>query len=696
MFECNNSAYMTITWFEGPAGTGKTTAGIEYLRDKIAAGVQPRNMLILLPQQTLSGPWDAAKEALAETDSNAATIRITTFAELAKETVERFWPLIAEDAGFAHLDRPPVFLNLEAAQYYMSRIVRPLLDQNGYFASITMDRNRLYSQLLDNLNKASANGFSINEIAARLQPSLNDDEGNLRIFADAQDCALRYRQFCLDNNLLEFSLTVELFTKHLWPKALVKQDLQQRYTHLIFENLEEDTPTAADFLHDLLPTLQDALLIYDSNAGYRVFLGADPAVMLGLRDLADETRQFTESHTSAPELQNFGNHLRNRLGQKTQISDLRFRDHLSFEFQRFLPQMTDWAAQEIASLVHDQGVRPSEIVVLAPFLSDALRYSLSNRLATLEVPVRSHRPSRSLRDERATTTLLTFAALAHPSWENVPSRYQVAQAISAALTGIDPVRAQLISKVLYDIKTGTLRSFANIKPDMQARITFTVGEKFEHLRQWLDAYRAQETEMALDHFLSLLFGEVLSQPEYGFHSDFDAAQITAYLVQSVRNFRRTVGTTLGTDVTVIGREYLATLQEGLLAASYPVTEKETQADAVLIAPAYTFLLRNAPVKHQFWLNVNARGWGERIGQPVTHPYVLRRGWPTGKLWTDYDETHFNRDQLQRLIGGLIQRCSEHLHLGITEIDESGNEYQGLLVRTLSQVLRATMTPEANA
>ncbi len=678
---------MTITWFQGPAGTGKTTAGIAYLEQKLAAGVQPRNVLILLPQQTLSAPWKAAKLALAKTDPNASTLRIATVAELAKEMLERFWPLVAEDAGFEAVDNPPTFLNLEAAQYYMAEIARPLIEQHGYFASVTMDRNRLYSQLIDNLNKASANGFSIKEIATRLQPALGDDESNLRIFADAQDCALRYRQYCLDHNLLDFSLTMQIFSEHLWPHELVQNDLRQRYTHLIFDNIEEDTPAAADFLRDWLPTLESALLIYDTDAGFRVFLGADPTVMLGLSDLATEQRHFTKSYTSSAELSTFAALLRNRLGKKLPVEDIPFRTSVSYEFQRFLPQMTDWAAQDIANLVHNEGVAPNDIVVLAPFLSDALRYSLSNRLTALEVPVRSNRPSRSLRDEQATTTLLTFAAIAHTDWSQPPTRYEVAQAMHTAIDTVDPVRAQLISKVLYNPKTGELREFANLKPEMQTRIGYRIGEQYETLRSWLVAYQEQEQTIALDHFLSLLFGEVLSQPTFGFHQNFDAAQIATYLVQSVRNFRRTVGTTLTGEPHEIGRAYLQTLHEGLLAASYPVEEEAQNANAVLIAPAYTFLLRNEPVKHQFWLNVNARGWGERIGQPVTHPYVLRRGWPSGKLWTDQDEMHFNRDQLQRLIGGLVQRCSEHIHMGITEIDERGNEYQGMLVRTLAQVLR---------
>ena len=82
--------------------------------------------------------------------------------------IELYWPLIAGAAGFAQPDRPPVFLTLETAQYFMARIVRPMLEA-GRFDSIRVDRNRLYSQILDNLNKAAVVGFDATEIGPRLK-----------------------------------------------------------------------------------------------------------------------------------------------------------------------------------------------------------------------------------------------------------------------------------------------------------------------------------------------------------------------------------------------------------------------------------------------------------------------------------------------------------------------------------------------
>ena len=196
---------------------------------------------------------------------------------------------------------------------------------------------------------------------------------------------------------------------------------------LITDNLEEDTPVAHDLLADWLPQLDSALLIYDQQAGYRQFLGADPHSAYDLSDLvlrsvdravfdASPWRRIVRSRSWCAAC---GNILAPR------GSDARPRNEPRRRFQRtcwFMsttastPQMLDWVASAVADLVNEQGVPPGEIVVLAPFLSDALRFSLAHRAGE----PRRARPlapaSRALRDEPATQCLLTLARLVHPAW----------------------------------------------------------------------------------------------------------------------------------------------------------------------------------------------------------------------------------------------------------------------------------------
>ena len=677
-------------FLEGPAGTGKTTVGVERVLHLMTLGIPADSILLLLPQRTLGAPY---YQALRHPGVVAGgTVDVLTVGGLARRMVDLFWPLVAEQAGFGKPNQLPVFLTLETAQYYMARLVSPMLDQ-GYFESLTIDRNRLYSQILDNLNKAAVVGFPYTEIGKRLKAAWTGELSQARVYEDAQFFATRFRLYCLENNLLDFSLQMEIFLKHLWSMPLVHETLLESYRHLIFDNLEEDNPVAHDLLGEWLPEFESALLIYDQQGGYRSFLGADPHSAYTLKDDCSEHAVFSESLVNSPELQAFGAYLSRALGGQADKPQQGFStgDLLVFEPLRYHPEMLDWVVEQIAALV-DSGTPPGEIVILAPYLGDALRFSLTNRLQAADIPSRSHRPSRALREEPAAQCLLTLAMLAHPDWGLVPARFDVAYALIQAIAGLDLVRAQLLAEIVYRVKDGlpAVTSFDRINPGMQERITYLFGGFFEELRAWLEAYKDGPHEH-LDYFFSRLFGEVLSQAGYGFHRDLHAAQVAANLVESARKFRWVAAVDDFEEPEALGREYIQMVQDGVVAAQYLSAWETYSEETIFLAPAYTFLMSNRPVDYQFWLDVGGRGWFERLYQPLTHPYVLCRTWPTDAVWTDADEVTYSQDTVHRLVLGLVRRCRRGIYLGLSELGEQGYEERGALLRAIDRVIRAAQT-----
>ena len=672
----------------GPAGTGKTTTGVERMRYLLAQGVPGESILMLTPQRTLQEPY---LDLLYSPERSAGgEVTSATMGGLARRIVDLFWPIAAEAAGFANPEQPPIFLSLETSQYYMAHIVRPLLDA-GYFESVTIDRNRLYSQVLDNLNKAALVGFPHTQIAERLDVAYYGDPAQRRVYADAQDCANRFREYCLQHNLLDFSLEMEIFANILWPLSQVRDYLTRTYRHLIYDNVEEDNARAHDIIRDWLPDFDSALLLFDPSGGYRYFLGADLETGGALSQLCDQYIETQESFVATETVTYLREGLVKAIDPNFEArvwSEKPDGSPLSIIQSRFYPELLDRVVSEIEAIV-SAGIPPAEIVVLAPYLSDALRFSVTNRLEAHNIPWRSHRPSRSLRDEPASHALITFAALAHPHWNVHPPKFDIAYAFMQAIDGLDLVRAQLLADIVYRQRDLTLSSFENIKPDVQERITFTFGNRYSMLRDWLLAYR-EGAPLPLDHFFRKLFGEVLSQAGFGYHGNFDAVRVAGNLVESVKNFRNAMEPSIvGKDRPNfdLGREYLAMLEDGVIAASYIEAWRSENKDAVLVSPAHTFLMMNRPVTYQFWLDPGSSGWFERLSQPLTHPYVLTRGWQPGRVWTDADEVQTSREAMARLISGLLLRCRERVYLGIAELGESGFEGRGELLRAFQKVLQ---------
>ncbi|OGO35290.1 MAG: hypothetical protein A2W35_01430 [Chloroflexi bacterium RBG_16_57_11] len=676
-------------FLEGPAGAGKTTAAVDRLMRLLESGIPGESLLLLVPQRTLAGPYEAALRAPGAVAGGV--VRALTAGGVARRMVDLFWPLVAGPAGFVKPEELPVFLTLETAQYYMAHLLRPLLEE-GLFDSVVIDRNRLYSQVVDNLNKAAVVGFPYTEIGARLKAAWVGEPGQLRVYEDVQTAAEMFRRFCLVHNLLDFSLQVEVFRQHAWPLRECRVYLQTTYRHLIYDNIEEDTPFAHDLIGEWLKEFDSALLIFDLEAGYRRFLGADPESAYALKDRCEVNLALPDSLVMTAPIVGLGEALGAALHGERRPSQLpaNLSDTLKFEYHRFFPQMLDWVTESIVDLVEGQGTSPGEIVVLAPYLSDALRFSLMERLRERGIPVRSHRPSRSLREEPATQCLLTLAALAHPEWGIRPSKFDVTYALMQAIHRLDLVRARLLAEIVYRERSGELSSFDLIRPETQERITYRMGERYERLRNWLSEASLRDDE--LDHFLSRLFGEVLSQTGFGFHASYDAGGVTANLIESVQKFRWVAGPMLEQAGTALGKEYLLMVQDGVIAAQYMGSWQTRPGEAVLLAPAYTFLMSNRPVEVQFWLDVGGRGWTERLYQPLTHPYVLSRNWEVGRLWGDADEVEAGREALYRLARGLLHRCRRAIYLGLSELGEQGYEQRGSLLMAFQRVLRGVPAP----
>ena len=671
----------------GPAGTGKTTAGVRRLEYLLSSGIPASEILVLTPQRSLQDPYLEVIQSPQRPAGGEVTT--ATIGGLARRLCELFWPLAAEAAGFARPDLPPLFLTLETAQYYMAYLVRPMLEE-GYFQSITIDRYRLYSQILDNLNKSALVGFPFTEIESRLDSAFVGDPVQRRVYHDAQEGATRFRNYCLKHNLLDFSLQLDVFCNHLWPNPTVREFLFQTYRHIIYDNLEEDSPRAHDILREWIPQIESAMLIYDEGGGYRRFLGADTESGRALSELCDTRLALDLNFVMSPKIAKLDLLMKHVIQHGSAI-DVKLNpeaDEIQPLSTRFYPQLLDAIVSEVHSLLVDRKIPASEIVILAPYLSDALRFSLTERLDRLDIPWRSNRPSRSLWEEPACRALITLGALANPHWNIKPTKFDVAYALMSAIDGLDLVRAQLLAEITYHQKDLQFSTFDEIKTEVQERITYVIGGRFTILRDWLMAYQ-QDNPLPLDHFFRKLFGEVLSQLGFGYHIDLDAVRVAASLVESVRKFR------LAMDPSSVdkdrpdfdlGKEYVDMLQEGVIAASYLDDWQSSVEEAVLIAPAHTFIMMNKRAKIQFWMDIGSTGWYERLAQPLTHPYVLSRGWQPGRTWTDADEVQAGELSMSRLVSGLLHRCEERIYICLSELGESGFEQRGELFRDFQKVL----------
>jgi hypothetical protein len=362
---------------------------------------------------------------------------------------------------------------------------------------------------------------------------------------------------------------------------------------------------------------------------------------------------------------------------------------------RFITDMVNGVADSIQNLIQKNLVDPSEIVVISPFMSDVLKFSLQTRFNALDIPNYAIRLSRSVESEPSSRTMLTFAKLAHPAWGMKPSELELRSAFLNTIAAGDLNRADLLARIVTPSRKnpGALGQFNTIHPEMQARITFTMGNRYEKLHTWLENYISSEP-VDLDIFFRRLFGEVLSQPGFGFHADFESARIISQLIVSVQKFRKLLDDMSLPSKSSLGKEYIQMVESGVLAAQFYDPVGMEESDHVLLSPAYSYLMTNQIVSYQYWLDIGRLSWWERINQPLTQPFVLSREWISGRKWTDADEFESNQQMLARLVTGLIRRCRTRVYFCSVGLNEFGIEEKGPLMQSL-QVLMKRLNPEGN-
>lgn len=680
-------------YWHGPARGGKTGRLAGQLAAWIEAGVRPDRILVLAASRAQTQRFRHALAGLKHSGARGDPA-LGTFYGLVQRHVGLFFPLIAERAGFADPRREPVFIDVEAAQYLLNRIVGPRL---AAFEEFKLFRPRLLGQLLDNAHKAALAGFELDEIAARLGAAWSGDARRLKAYEAAQDIAVAFRSECLKRNALDFSLQHHVFARHLLAEPAYARFVADRYQYVLADNIEELPPIAHDFLRQLLATCSDAIVAEDDPGGYRLFLGADPGAARALRTACDAVEAI-DPPPEARRLAPFGRAISAQVGglpAEPIAPEDRERVGLLQARAKYWVSMVQAVADAILGQVQ-AGVPASRIAVVAPYVEDVLRFELEERLRDAGIRVRALRPSRPLYDHPLTRALVTLARLGYPGLENAGgvNTHELARALVVAIDGLDLARAKTLAEASHRANAGRFDRVTD--PKVWERVGMRFRERVESLTAWLANWRNQSGDAPppLDVWWQTLFSEVLSRPGFGLAADREGANVVDKLFRSARVFRQALEDMALAPVVSIPADYLTLLAEGVMAAQFAPERRAGQdEDAVLLAPVYTYLTGDERSEVQIWLDVNATGWYDRLYQPLTHPYVLTRHWQAlatrlgGPVqWTEEDEHRARQDMLRRVVGGLCDRCGDRLFLATSQLGLSGQEEAGALARALQRAL----------
>ncbi len=669
------------SYLYGPAGTGKTTALHRRLLRLLRAGEPAYTVLALVAEpEHRAAFFDAVHNSGL---GPYAELNVTHYTALAQRMVALFWPLVARDAGFERPYVPPTFLSYDQAQVLMWRVVTPLLTQ-GAFANLRLRPQQIVSQLLDTLNRAALNALSLEEaISRQTRTWIGEPERRFQL-DDAATAARAFRRRCLANSLLDLSLMVEAFDTQLVRHPEFHRYFRERYRHLIVDNLEEQTPAGQNFVAGLMGETQTTAVAVDTGGGYKRFLAADPHGAEGMRHLFGRVFDFTESFVAPHDMALIANQVENYLMHThlpAEGGEARIPGIVGGRYRR---EMVANLGPVLHKLVHDRGVAPREIAVIVPYMDGALRYMLTNALREAGLPYRLLRRRTSPREEPRVRAWLTWLALAHPGWGIHPAPYDVAEALTLSIHGLDPARAQLLTDNLYRPNGPELAPVELLPPRMAERVGPDAVQQVETLRLWLAEHGHREP---IDVFLYNLFNELLAQPQFQPEPDVAGAAVLDWLVRSAARLCK-VAPAMGLATEAeLGTAFIDAVNQGLVTANPPDWGEPPDPEGVVLSTIYAYLLAGEPARVQVWLETAAQGWWDIPRQPLSNAFVLAQSRSPEIPWTIDEEFAVRNELLTRIVRGLTARCRDGIILASSDLDRRGVRQDGPLWRALGPLVR---------
>lgn len=686
-------------YLTGIAGTGKTTVLTERFRTLLDSGVSSDSILVILGD---SAHRERFQQIADQSQQQALhNLTITTFFGFAREAVTFNWPNVGARAGFHNRLRPPLPLTYDMAQTMMWQIVGPML-KDGYFSDLRLRPQQIVSQLLDNMVRAAFNGLTVEDAIEKQLVSWGTDPEHRRQLKDAENAALQFRSRCFANSLVDTALIIDIFNRFIVHDPKLYSAQVGRYSHLLVDNAEEQTPVGIEFVRKLLAPgsrIQTAVIAQDDGGGYKRFLSASPELAKGLDSAADVSVRLAENFNQADSVYQIAHQVNHfLLGAQPTGTEKQIRDsiigHLHTRYRR---QMLGQLGPAIKHILSAENLDPSNIAIILPYMDGALRFKLTQSLSQSGIPYQINRRRESPREIPQVRAWLTWLLLAN-DWRDSavdsdrfglikPTTHDIAEALSLSIQGLDAVRARMIADTLYDQNAGIFNNRSLLTNKQIERMGEHHLDAVDMLVMWLNEHGSRsENPLSPDFFFHGLFSELLSRPPFQESPDTGLAAVCDWLIQMASRFRQAGGRVIDSSSESVGLALVQGIYSGLVTAHPPAVGASPNPNGVFISTIQTYLLEERPVAVQIWLETSATGWWDLPRQPLSNGFVLDPRWSINQTWTLEDDVRIRNEQLSRVVVGLCSRCSNGIFVATSDLDRRGARQEGPLFKAIQPFL----------
>jgi hypothetical protein len=670
------------TWIVGPACSGKTARLTQYF-----AQLQTKATLfgpVFLVFASNSENRVILAERLTTATLGNAAFRTVTPLGFVQDEVILFWPLLIERLSLKA--QFPLALRPETEQEFAAQLWHPVLEQ-GLLRWPGVAGERLIRRILDLHQLTVLSAEPTSAITALLQQGFPEVEPQL---VEQVGLALQqWRQWCLSQGFLTYSLVLELYQHHLLQHPLYQQKLRQQFCGVLADDVDEYPAVMRSVFQFFLDQKLPAVFTFNPNGAVRLGMGADPDY---LRELATLCRVENVIPCSLPGLMDeVGELAIATLSDPLAISNL--PDTIQSIQTTSRSQLLRQVASTIIDAVRAGYVEPQDIAVIGPGLDAISRYTLREILNRAGIAVAALNEQRPLINLPLIRALLTLLTLVYPGLGRLVNRNHVAEMLVVLASEIDLVRAGLIIDHCFEPHPETPCLLPITAFPRWDRLGYQASQAYNALKQWVETQRIQYQEHLIPDPMVLLDRAIQQFVWSKTSLPYDQVSALRELLETVQHYwdaearLNSLKATAPEPQTTLTR-FIQLLRMGTVTANpYPVRPRGPQRQTVSIATVFQYRSSRSVHRWHFWLDAGSPRWLTGIDALFGAGIFLQQR--LGQPWTADDAMQANEQRLHRILQDLLSRAQERVFLCHSDLATNGQEQVGPLLSLINASIPIT-------
>jgi len=602
---------------------------------------------------------------------------ITTYYGFIRDELTVFYPYVLESCSeIKNKSIKPFFLTFECSKFLLEKAIEGRRKIKGEFSSIASSDSRIASELASVFTAASVSGTGQDEISKRLSSALEvRDTTREQLYGEVQELIADYRKKCLELGVFDTALAAEVYNRYLLKNENYIKKLHDRVKHLIADDIQICAPVEADLIEVLLGGLKTCVLGFNHETA--ASSGTGEGFELLREKILSECRlyELKETHTCPDFMTEFSEMLYENISEnrsKRFAGDARIERHPLTELRS---DMLKSAAERVIRLVRDEGVKPSDIVILSTYADRVTEFALRQVLENSGISLKSIPGRESLIDNPYARAMATLAALCCKAYGILPEPEGIRELVSIVLD-IDPVRASVMAEVLADEAAGRQVS----EKKMRSRLGENEINKFTAFRDWIAGHTYDSDSFSLAEFFETAFNEILVSSSMGVK---DAAKARK-LSEAAEAFEEAASRF---DINT-GKNFLKALYKRSLGeyGDYFLNYGQHDKEQVVLTTPRMFIESGMQAQVLILTSINSVNWYPRTTREIFNPHVFKRTWDGETPYTEEAEEENRRIYLSEVIRAVLKRCGGRIITFGSRLSGDGYENRGLLSEYLDEIL----------